>query len=143
MAEPYDTYRWQFQSAVTGMYNTWDGMYDDMYDLYGDLTAEGNPASGQEAYQLSLKCNSIKAKWGGGTSTVPGRLLVILDYLNENVGGGEVTMSSILTALMTATHEQIVEFMGITQAYKVAVWDTPFNEEFYAALARGFKTWGA
>ena len=51
-------------------------------------------------------------------------------------------MADILTAMMSATFEELTKFMGITQAYKVAVWDAPFNEEFYAALARGFKTWG-
>lgn len=59
----------------------------------------------------------------------------------ENCAGG-ANMDDILTAMLSATHEELTKFMGITQAYKVAVWDTPFNEEFYAALARGFKTWG-
>ncbi|KKN04654.1 hypothetical protein LCGC14_1095220 [marine sediment metagenome] len=142
MAEPWDTLRFNFVSRVTAYYVIWGQAYDEMYDLYQDLATEGNPQSSQEAYSLSLKFNAIRAKWGGGTSTVPGRLLQCLDYLNENIGGGEVTMDSILTAMMTATPEQVTKFMGITQAYKVAVWESPFNEEFYAALARGFKIWG-
>ena len=143
MAEPYDTYRWQFQSAVTSVYNLWGQAYDECYDLSQDLTTEGNPNSGSEAYYLSLKFNGLRSKWGSGSSTFPGRLLQIFDYLNANIGGGEVDMASILSAMMAATHEEITQFMGITQAYKIAVWDAPFNEEFYAALARGFKTWGA
>lgn len=62
-------------------------------------------------------------------------------YLENCAGGAD--MADILTAMMSATFEELTEFMGITQAYKVAVWDAPFNQEFYAALARGFKTWGA
>jgi len=55
----------------------------------------------------------------------------------------EITMDQILTSMTAASFEQLTAFMGITQAYKTAVWDAPFNEEYYAALARGFKTWGA
>jgi len=65
-------------------------------------------------------------------------------WISDNwpVGGG-VTMADILSEMLSASFEELTSFMGITQAYKVAVWDAPFNEEFYAALARGFKTWGA
>ncbi len=67
-----------------------------------------------------------------------------LMWINDNwPSGAEVTMSGILAAMQSASFEELTSFMGITQAYKVAVWDAPFNEEFYAALARGFKTWGA
>lgn len=61
-------------------------------------------------------------------------------YLDNCSGGA--SMADILTAMMSATFEELTEFMGITQAYKVAVWDAPFNQEFYAALARGFRKWG-
>lgn len=141
MAEPYATYRWQFESACTSMYQQFGYLYDETFDLYQQLTAEGNPSSGLEAYAMSVKINSIRAKWGLGTTTFPGRCLQLFDYFDGGIGG-DVDMDQILTAMMGATAEQITEFMGITQAYKVAVWDAPFNEEFYAALARGFKTWG-
>ncbi len=94
-------------------------------------------------YSLKTEFSAVRGNWGGGSSTFGGRLLAMFDYLNDGMGGGDVDMASILTAMMAATAEEIVEFMGITQAYKVAVWDAPFNEEFYAALAREFKTWGA
>lgn len=143
MAEPWDTYRFNIESRVTSMYLILGQAKDECLSMSQDLTAEGNPNSGSEAYSLSLKWGGIQSRWGGGTSTFPGRLLQALDYLNDNIGGGEVTMAAILTAMMAATADEITEFMGITQAYKVAVWDAPFNEEFYAALARGFKVWGA
>ena len=66
-------------------------------------------------------------------------------WINRFAGGGapaEVDMDTILTAMTTASFEQLTSFMGITQAYKIAVWDAPFNEEYYAALARGFRQWG-
>ncbi len=73
---------------------------------------------------IIAKCNDLQAQVDAG-------------------GGGEVTMAAILSEMMAASFEELTSFMGITQAYKVAVWDAPFNEEFYAALAREFKTWGA
>ena len=67
----------------------------------------------------------------------------MLYWINDNIGGsGGGTMADILSAMMSASYEELTQFMGITQAYKVAVWDAPFNEEYFAALARGFKTWG-
>jgi len=60
------------------------------------------------------------------------------DYTN---GGGAVNMDSILSAMITATFEQLQKFIGIEDAYRVALWNAPFNAEFYAALARGFQKW--
>lgn len=54
-------------------------------------------------------------------------------------GNGEVTMDSILTAMLSAEYDEIQQFVGIVDAYRVALWDTWFNTEFYAALAHGFK----
>jgi len=143
MGEPYDTYRWQFLNATTTMSTYWGRVYDECYDLYQALGAEGNPNSGGEAYQMSTHFNALRARWGAGSTTFPGRCLQMFDYFNDNIGGGDFDMDVLLTAMLDATPEQITKFMGITQAYKVAVWDAPFNEEFYAALARGFKVWGA
>lgn len=66
-----------------------------------------------------------------------------LELIDDNwPTGGGATMDDILNAMLAATFDQLTSFMGITQAYKVAVWDAPFNEEYYAALARGFRQWG-
>ncbi len=143
MAEPYDTYRFQYENAATSVYQKFGYLKSDFYDLYDKLTTEGNPLSGLKCYEIRTEFGAMQGTWGLGTSTYPGRLLQILDYFAANIGGGDVTMSSILSAMMGATYEELTQFMGITQAYKVAVWDAPFNEEFYAALARGFKVWGA
>jgi len=103
---------------------------------------------------------------GGALRTASSILLDFKDYFQDHEGGdynfcrnvrmsiyyinkyatmysAEITMDAILTSMTAASFEQLTSFMGITQAYKTAVWDAPFNEEYYAALARGFKTWGA
>lgn len=143
MAEPYDTYRYQYENAATSVYQKFGRISSDFFDLYEKLTTEGNPISGLKCYEIRTEWAAMQGSWGLGTSTYPGRLLQILDYFADNIGGGGVDMASILTAMLAATAEEITQFMGITQAFKVAVWDAPFNEEYYAALARGFKKWGA
>lgn len=50
----------------------------------------------------------------------------------------EVTMDDILSAMIAADFNDFQKFIGIVDAYRVALWNEPFNAEFYAALARGF-----
>jgi hypothetical protein len=142
MAEPYDTLRFNIVSRITDMYSNWNGVVGEANDLKTALQNDGNPQSYTQCSQLAIDLGAVRNNWGGGSSTLGGRLLSMFDYLNGGIGAGDVTMAAILSAMMEATSKEIEEFMGITQAYKVAVWDAPFNEEFYAALARGFKTWG-
>jgi len=54
---------------------------------------------------------------------------------------GACDMDGILSAMLQATFEQLQKFIGIEDAYRVALWNAPFNVEFYAALARGFQKW--
>jgi len=53
-------------------------------------------------------------------------------------GGAEVNMESILSAMVSADFSELQYFVGLVDAYRVALWNEPFNAEFYAALARGF-----
>ncbi|GAI59416.1 unnamed protein product, partial [marine sediment metagenome] len=32
-------------------------------------------------------------------------------------------------------------FVGLVDAYRTSVWNREFNEEYFAALARGFMEW--
>ena len=142
MAEPYDTLRFNIVSRFTDMYSNWNGVVTECGDLADALNIDGNPTSETACDAFGVDLGAVRNNWGAGSSTLQGRLLSMFDYLNDSIGSS-VTMSSILSAMMAATFEELTQFMGITQAFKVAVWDAPFNEEFYAALARGFKTWGA
>jgi len=51
---------------------------------------------------------------------------------------GDITMDAILSAMITADFDELQQFIGIVDAYRVSLWNEPFNAEFYAALARGF-----
>jgi len=54
----------------------------------------------------------------------------------------ELTMAAILQCMLTATAAEIKYFVGIVDGYRQAVWNQPFDSEFFAALARGFELWG-
>ena len=54
---------------------------------------------------------------------------------------GACDMAGILSAMLGATFDQLQYFIGIEDAYRVALWNAPFNADFYAALARGFQKW--
>jgi hypothetical protein len=69
-----------------------------------------------------------------------------LDPINESwhmmalyyAGQGAVDMDGILNAMLQADYDQLQKFIGLEDAYRSAIWNQPFNAEFYASLARGF-----
>ena len=62
-------------------------------------------------------------------------------YLSNCIEAPTITMDDIINAMLVADPDQIEYFVGIADAYRVAMWDRPFNEEFFRALAEGFKIW--
>lgn len=66
----------------------------------------------------------------------------IFSLIDDNwPSDGAVTMDAIVSAMLGANESQYTYFVGLIDAYRSALWDAPFNAEFYAALARGFKLW--
>ena len=59
------------------------------------------------------------------------------NYLKTHAG--TPTMGDILTAMLAAQYDELQSFIGIEDAYRSALWDQPFNAQFYAALANGFR----
>ena len=55
--------------------------------------------------------------------------------------GAEITMDAILSAMVTATPDELQYFIGLVDAYRQSLWNRPFNREYFAALARGFMEW--
>ena len=78
-------------------------------------------------------------------AALAGRNFMTIDFAYKQWLGqmsdavGTVSMDQILNGMLTADFEQLQKFVGIVDAYRSAVWDQPFNAEFYAALARGFR----
>lgn len=82
----------------------------------------------QDSVQYLIYANA----WRVGAFRVP----LAFTYCNGDV---DITLDDILTAMVSATPEQLTYFVGIVDAYRLSVWNKPFNAEFYAALARGFQ----
>jgi len=59
-------------------------------------------------------------------------------WANTDVSAPPLDMDAILSAMITADLSQFQKFIGIEDAYRMSLWNKPFNIEFYAALARGF-----
>lgn len=126
MAIPEYWYKWAsftFDKPATtwGHLNTyWDGVEWTNYWM-----ASKQPRIAANTFiainLLKNKCNAMQAQ---------------IDALGVPA---EVDMDAILTAMITAEYEQLQSFIGIVDAYRVALWDEWFNTEYYAALARGFK----
>jgi len=53
----------------------------------------------------------------------------------------EVTMDDLINTMLTADPAQVEYFIGLVDAYRQSLWTRPFNQEFFAALGRGFATW--
>lgn len=135
----------QLETEMQLYHNDFSLLYQHCYNLQTYLAAEGNPNSATAAGGMAIDLQRMFAHWATGTTSIKYNLIWALDYINNNAsftGPGSFDMATMLSAMLEATFSELTSFMGITQAYKVAVWDAPFNEEYYAALARGFREWG-
>ncbi len=61
-------------------------------------------------------------------------------YLENCVSGYDLTMDDMISVMLAATEEEYSYFIGVIDAYRVGLWNKPFESEFYAALARGFAS---
>jgi len=75
--------------------------------------------------------------YANNAKTLPLRI----PYYLENCIGGEFDMDTLLSTMLQAEPDQVQYFVGLVDAYRQSIWNQPFNEEFFAALARGFEQW--
>ncbi|MBA7524178.1 hypothetical protein ES705_16315 [subsurface metagenome] len=95
--------------------------------------------------QMRLAANELnELKWTQSHWPDPNTCYVsdALYWIDDNwsVGNG-IDMDAILNTMLVADFDQLQKFVGIVDAYRVAIWNAPFNANFYAALARGFEKW--
>jgi len=88
---------------------------------------------------LDTYCRCIFDFWAGEDGR--SHFMASMYYASKEPTGAAVTMSAIITAMLTATPEQIKYFIGIADGYRQSIWNKEFNQEFYAALAKGFEQW--
>lgn len=60
-------------------------------------------------------------------------------YLTECLEG--LTMATLIQTMLTANPQEVEYFIGLVDAYRQSIWTRPFNQEFFAALSRGFMQW--
>ena len=88
-------------------------------------------------------CRSLQDNHAGLTSSTRYYLVAALEYINDNAAfeAPEFDMDVLLSAMVGADPAQVMYFIGLVDAYRQSVWNRPFNQEFFAALARGFAQW--
>jgi len=90
-------------------------------------------------YDLGHNNASINANNMIAIGLLYNKCVSLQNQINELEAGVDVTMPAILSAMVGAEYEELQQFIGIVDAYRVALWNEWFNIEYYAALARGFK----
>lgn len=120
----------------------WNNLSNDMLYAAQQCDAENWAGLAQQFRNMQVHALEIRAKYMGATPSLRNTMYDILHYIDENLNGvAAVDMDSILTAMITSSFDQLQKFIGIVDAYRVALWNAPFNAEFYGALARGFQKW--
>ncbi len=129
---------WVQSQYVTAM-NTFDVAMAQITDAWTDWYVPNDHAA------LAHALNAItSAVWIGYRDTTGHADMTdnfanvwLFDYIYPKLAGA-IDMDDILSAMVAADYDELQYFVGLTDAYKVAIWNQPFNAEFYAALARGF-----
>lgn len=52
------------------------------------------------------------------------------------------SMGLLLVEMFAATDDELLNFIGLVDAYRQSLWNKPFNKDFWASIARGFQQWG-
>lgn len=66
---------------------------------------------------------------------------MLIHIIEQHLAVPSLDMDAILNTMLGADFDQLQKFIGIVDAYRVAIWNAPFNAYFYGALARGFQKW--
>jgi len=106
--------------------NNWSQAKDELYYAADDFGTFGKYLLQDNVFYHGLRYDWKEAlQW-------------ISDNWPDGVG---VTMDDILNSMLSAEFDELQKFVGLVDAYRVAIWNAPFNADFYAALARGFIKW--
>ncbi len=95
-------------------------------------------------YQFTYTCYDMAAYTASYLRNVCLAMILVVDKIDELEGGEppepyELTMDAIINVMLTAEPAQVEYFVGLVDAYRQSIWNKPFNEDFFAALARGFE----
>ena len=142
MPEPLTTYRLEWRNCYLQFYSEFNNLYGDVLAAKAQCEAESWAGLALAFGNMSVHLLNIRSWFMGETRSIRNVMTDAIGYIDDNIGdGAEVTMDSILTAMLGAEFDELQKFVGLVDAYRVALWNAPFNADFYAALARGFATW--
>jgi len=84
---------------------------------------------------------SVRFIWGenGFSMMIPTAFRALQALIGG--AGADLTMDGLLSTMLTADPAQVEYFVGLVDAYRQSIWNRPFNQEFFAALSRGFEQW--
>lgn len=140
MPEPLTSYIFDLESKCLSIYGRMTYFRDEIQDLAGSLFTEGLPLSSMQASQMASDMSSWCAYWYSTTVGVDSELMTCLYWIDNNwhLAGGDVDMDAILSAMVSADPNHVTYFIGLVDAYRTALWNQPFNADYYAALVQGF-----
>lgn len=143
MPEPLTSDIISLHTSFYTLSSHFNNMYNDCLALGTALATEAGPGSASAANNMAVHIWDIRNDLSFGSNSTRYWLVKCLQWIDTNWGGGGgFDMDILLNEMLAASDTQLTKFIGIVDAYRAAIWDAPFNAEFYGALARGFKKWG-
>lgn len=133
----------QYPLDIESAYNYAEGRFgfiqNEINWLFNNRTQIGNLTWSQHLKTYMNNVNIVQQSlvYGSTSFNTPYRV----PYVISNCMGGTIDMDDILNAMLAADFDELQKFIGIEDAYRLAIWNAPFNAEWYASLARGFQKW--
>ena len=60
-------------------------------------------------------------------------------YFTNCIEGGTITMADVINVMESASNDELKTFIGLVDAYRISLWNKPFESDFFASIARGFE----
>jgi len=140
----------ELQTAIDNIDQQFGLLPSDFTQLKNQLTFAGDYIGAQnwpDAEQALDNAGGYVINISGHFSGYPTGIRFYLKEALELIKAGldepyKLTMADILSVMVSATSDELENFIGLVDAYRQSLWNKPFNAEFFAALARGFEQWG-
>ncbi|GAH62913.1 unnamed protein product [marine sediment metagenome] len=121
----------------------WYGLRIGFHWLGYNISEQDWASAETTCYSLRDYAIAMQSDMGETTNSVRYYTGACLQYINDNWPEkvDPLTMESLINVMLLADPSEVEYFIGIVDAYRQSVWNKPFNQEFFAALARGFEEW--
>lgn len=138
------------EDIVDNIWSIYGYAYSSGYETGTNLRAAGTYLSAKDMVGAGTALTMAGNNMRDFANEMPTKYLVgnyymadALYWINDNwvADGNGLTMAALLNVMLSADFDEFRTFIGIVDAYRVGLWNKPFNAEYYAALARGFVEW--